>query len=81
MTDRRANWDLPIWIKGIGSEVQITKSFRGANDRGSGGEGDYCLCACACNNKLAVTRYKLTRVALDISLQSRYVDTRRYIYI
>ena len=48
MTDRRPIGIHQFGSKGSGSEVQIRNSFRGANDRGSGGEGDYCLCACAC---------------------------------
>ena len=81
MTDRRPIGICQFGSKGSGAKSKSRRVF-GARTIEARGERETTACVrVPVNNKLAVTRYKLTRVALDISLQSRYVDTRRYIYI
>ena len=83
MTDRR-----PIGIRQLGFANSDQRDW-GAKSRVFGArmteaQGEREATACVrvpVNNKFAVTRYKYQGSIGYISLQSTYVDTRRYIYI
>ena len=61
MTDRKPIGIRQFGSNGSGREVQIRKSFRGANNRARGSGGLLLACVTVrvpVNNKFAVTRYK-----------------------